>query len=146
MGVARFERFFRAAAGLDVDKDDLKRFDDFVGQQVYDLLLIAQAAAKANRRDVVQPSDLPITKGLQESIHDFERIDQEVELQPILDQLAARPQLDLSLSEEVEARLPAIVGGLAVALARTLKIIDPDVKNPQSRHWERAFRIFDLLL
>ena len=91
MGVARFERFFRAAAGLDVDKDDLKRFDDFVGQQVYDLLLIAQAAAKANRRDVVQPSDLPITKGLQESIHDFERIDQEVELQPILDQLAARP-------------------------------------------------------
>ena len=146
MGVARFERFFRAAAGLDVDKDDLKRFDDFVGQQVYDLLLIAQAAAKANRRDVVQPSDLPITKGLQESIHDFERIDQEVELQPILDQLAARPQLDLSLSEEVEARLPAIVGGLAVALARTLKIIDPGVKNPQSRHWERAFRIFDLLL
>lgn len=146
MGVARFERFFRAAAGLNVDKDDLKRFDDFVGQQVYDLLLIAQAAAKANRRDVVQPSDLPITKGLQESIHDFERIDQEVELQPILDQLAARPQLDLSLSEEVEARLPAIVGGLAVALARTLKIIDPDVKNPQSRHWERAFRIFDLLL
>jgi Domain of unknown function (DUF1931) len=146
MGVARFERFFRAAAGLDVDKDDLKRFDDFVGQQVYDLLLIAQAAAKANRRDVVQPSDLPITKGLQESIHDFERIDQEVELQPILDQLAARPQLDLSLSEEVEARLPAIVGGLAVALARTLKIVDPDVKNPRSRHWERAFRIFDLLL
>ena len=146
MGVARFERFFRAAAGLDVDKDDLKRFDDFVGQQVYDLLLVGQAAAKANRRDVVQPSDLPITKGLQESIHEFERIDQEVELQPILDQLAARPQLDLSLSEEVEARLPAIVGGLAVALARTLKIIDPDVKNPQSRHWERAFRIFDLLL
>jgi hypothetical protein len=146
MGVARFERFFRAAAGLDVDKDDLKRFGDFVDQQVYDLLLIAQAAAKANRRDIVQPSDLPITKGLQESIHDFERIDQEVELQPILDQLAARPQLDLSLSEEVEARLPAIVGGLAVALARTLKIIDPDVKNPQSRHWERAFRIFDLLL
>ena len=146
MGVARFERFFRAAAGLDVDKDDLKRFDEFVDQQLYDLLLIAQAAAKANRRDVVQPSDLPITKGLQESIHDFERIDQEVELQPILDQLAARPQLDLSLSEEVEARLPAIVGGLAVALARTLKIIDPDVKNPQSRHWERAFRIFDLLL
>ena len=146
MGVARFERFFRAAAGLDVDKDDLKRFDDFVGQQVYDLLLVGQAAAKANRRDVVQPSDLPITKGLQESIHDFERIDQEVELQPILDQLAARPPLDLSLSEEVEARLPAIVGGLAVALARTLKIIDPDVKNPQSRHWERAFRIFDLLL
>ncbi len=25
MGVTKFERFFREAAGLDVDKDDLKR-------------------------------------------------------------------------------------------------------------------------
>ena len=26
------------------------------------------------------------------------------------------------------------------------KIIDPDLKNPQARHWERSFQIFDLLL
>jgi hypothetical protein len=38
------------------------------------------------------------------------------------------------------------VGGLSVALARTFKVLDPDLKNPSSRHWERAFRIFDLLL
>ncbi|MFC9631532.1 DUF1931 family protein [Streptomyces mirabilis] len=30
MGVSKFERFFRAAAGLDVDKNDLKRYRDFV--------------------------------------------------------------------------------------------------------------------
>lgn len=146
MSVARFERFFRAAASLDVDKDDLKRYGDFVDQKVHDLLLVAQAAAKANARDVVQPSDLPITKGLQETIHDFHGIDQEIELQPILDQLAARPPLDLSLSEEVQARLPAIVGGLSVALARTFRIIDPELKNPRTEQWERAFRVFNLLL
>jgi hypothetical protein len=146
MGVARFERFFRGAAGLDVDKDDLKRYGDFVDQKVYDLLLVAQATAKANRRDVVQLSDLPITKGLQECIHDFGNIDEEVELQPILDQLAARPPLELSLGEEVEARLPAIVGGLSVALARTFTIIDPGLKNPRTEQWERAFRVFNLLL
>jgi hypothetical protein len=89
---------------------------------------------------------VPITKGLQESIHDFQGIDQEVELQPILDQLAARPPLDLSLGEEVEARLPAIVGGLSVALARTFGIIDPNLKNPRTEQWERAFRVFNLLL
>jgi len=33
-----------------------------------------------------------------------------------------------------------------VALARTFTIIDPDLKNPQTKHWERDFRIFDLLL
>jgi Domain of unknown function (DUF1931) len=146
MGVARFERFFRLAVGLDVDKDDLKRYGDFVDQKLYDLLLVGQAAAKANGRDVVQPSDLPITKGLQERIHEFGELDEEVELQPILDQLAARPPLDLSLGEEVEARLPAIVGGLSVALAQTFRIIDPGLKNPQTEQWERAFRVFNLLL
>ncbi|MGZ3351115.1 MAG: DUF1931 family protein, partial [Xanthobacteraceae bacterium] len=39
MGVARFERFFRAAAGLDVDKEDLKRYADFVNRKIYDLLI-----------------------------------------------------------------------------------------------------------
>jgi len=34
-----------------------------------------------------------------------------------------------------------------MALARSFKIIDPDLKNPQARrHWERSFQIFDLLL
>jgi hypothetical protein len=146
IGVAKFERFFRLAAGLDVDKDDLKRYGDFVDQKLYDLLLVGQAAAKANGRDVVQPSDLPITKGLQENIHDFRDIDEEIELQPILDQLAARPPLDLPLGEEVEARLPNIVGGLSVALARTFRIIDPGLKNPRTEQWERAFRVFNLLL
>jgi uncharacterized protein DUF1931 len=146
MAVPRFERFFRAAASLDVDKNDLKRYSDFVNQTLYDLLLIAQAAAKANGRDVIQPWDLPITKGLQESIHQFQELDQEVELQPILDNLAGRPQLDLAYGEETESRLPAVAGGLSLALARAVKLIDPKLKNPSSEQWERAFRVFDLLL
>jgi hypothetical protein len=146
MAVARFERFFRAAESLDVDKDDLRRYSGFVNQKLYDLLLLGQATAKANGRDVIQPWDLPITKGLQETIHEFEDLDEEVELQPILDDLAQRPQLDLAYSDETEARFPAIAGGLSLALARTFKLIDPKTKNPSSEHWERAFRIFNLLL
>jgi Domain of unknown function (DUF1931) len=146
MGVARFERFFRAAASLDVDKADLKRYSDFVDQKVYDLLIMAQATAKANARDVVEPYDLPITKGLQQSVHEFQNLDEEVELAPILEQLAARPPLDLALSEATESRLPTIVGGMSVALARTFKIIDPKLRNPATAQWERAFRIFHLLL
>src|ERR1700730_7693273 len=34
MGIAKFERFFRLAAGLDVDKSDLKRYSDFVNQKI----------------------------------------------------------------------------------------------------------------
>jgi hypothetical protein len=71
IGVSNFERFFRAAASLDVDKDDLRRYEDFVNRKVRDLLLISRAAARANGRDIIEPWDLPITKGLQETIHDF---------------------------------------------------------------------------
>jgi hypothetical protein len=38
MSVAKFEPFFRIAAGLNVDKQDLKRYSDFINQKVYDLL------------------------------------------------------------------------------------------------------------
>jgi hypothetical protein len=64
MAVARFERFFRRAAGLDVDKQDLKRYSDFVNHKVYDLLVRGEATAKANGRDLIEPIDLPITRGL----------------------------------------------------------------------------------
>jgi hypothetical protein len=146
LAIERFERFFRAAASLDVDKSDLKRYGDFVDKKVYDLLLIAQATAKANGRDVVAPQDMPVTKGLQERIHEFRRLDEEIELRPILDALTARPPLDLALGDDTERRLPDIVGGLSVALARTFKIMDPELKNPQTAHWERALQTFNRLL
>lgn len=146
MGTAKFERFFRLAASLDVDKDDLRRYEDFVNQKVTDLLIRGQASAKANLRDVVEPIDLPITKGLQEQIHEFRRIDQDVGLRPLLDELTIRPAIDMAISDETDAELPEIVGGVSVALSRTFKIIDPELKNPQTEHWERSFRLFDLLL
>jgi hypothetical protein len=145
MGFAKFKRFFRLAASLDIDKEDLKRYSEFINRKIYDLLIRGQAAAKANGRDIIEPVDLPITKGLQESIRAFKEIDEEIELKRILDGLSTRPPLDLAYSDETEARLPEVMGGLSVALARTFKIIDPELKNPQTEHWERSFRIFDLL-
>src|SRR3984893_16888168 len=63
MGVARFERFFRTAARLDVDKQDLKRFSEFLNHTIYDLLLRAEPAARANGRDIIEILDLPFPKG-----------------------------------------------------------------------------------
>jgi hypothetical protein len=145
-GIAKFEHFFRVAAGLDIDKADLKRYGEFVNRKVQDLLLRGQAAAKANGRDIVEAWDLPITKGLQESIHAFRTVDIADDLTPFLAPLVAHPPMDFALSEECESHLPEIAGGLSVALARVFTIIDPVLKNPSSEHWERSFRIFNLLL
>jgi hypothetical protein len=146
MSVAKFERFFRAAAGLDVDKSDLRRYSDFVHRKAYDLLLMAQAKAKANARDVIEPFDLPITKGLQEDIHAVRRLEDRVDIEPVLQGLAQLPPLDLAYGEETPAKLPEVYGGLSFALARSFKIVDPSLKHPQTQHWDQAFALFDLLL
>jgi hypothetical protein len=107
---------------------------------------MGNAAASANARDIIEFWDLPVTKGLQESMHEFEKLDEEVELQPILDELAALPPLDRAYSDEIRERIPALVGGMSVALGRAMKIIDTKLVNPSSTHWERAQQVFDLLL
>ncbi len=146
MGFTKFERFFRAAGRVDVDREDIKRYLDFVNDAIYDLLIMGQGTAKANARDIIEPRDLPVTKGLQESTHQFERLDEEIELEPILEDLAARPPLDATLSEETQARLPLIFGGVSVALARTFKLIDAELKAVHTEEWERTFSLFRLLI
>ena len=146
MGVTKFERFFRAAAGLDVDRNDVKRYHDFINDKIYDMFLAAQAAAKANRRDIVEPWDLPIGTGLQECIHRFRDLDEEVEIQALLDRLTAEPAVDLTASEETRSRLPLIAGGLSVALARTFRILEPQRHDPGTAEWQKATDVFDLLL
>ncbi len=146
LGFVKFERLFRAAGGVDVDRDDIKRYLDFVNDALYDLLIIGRNTARASAHDIIQPQDLPVTKGLQESTHAFEKLDEEIELGPVLDELAARPPLDITLSDETEQRLPLLFGGISVALARTFRVIDAEVKAVHTQEWERAFAIFRLLI
>ncbi|HEC09479.1 MAG TPA: DUF1931 family protein, partial [Acidimicrobiales bacterium] len=61
MGVTQFQRLFREAASIDLDKDDIKRLDDFVTARLHDLLLMAQRLAKANGRPVIDWIDVPLT-------------------------------------------------------------------------------------
>jgi hypothetical protein len=145
-GVPTFQRFFRETGEFDVDKDDLRRYSDFIFENIYDLLLRGQATTRANDRGTMEEWDLPITKGLQECIHRFRQIDVSLVLQPILDHLAARPQLDVLYSDDLQARLPEVAGGLSVALAQAIKIIDPKVSHLHGEQWDRAFQLFDLLL
>lgn len=146
MSVPRFERFFRVVASLEVSKQDLKRYTDFINRKIHDLLLRGQATAEANGRDIIDPQDLPITKGLQECIHAFEKLDAELQLKATLDEITPRPPLDLALRDTTDAKLADVAGGLSVALARTFKLIDINIKTISTEDWERAFHIFDVLL
>jgi hypothetical protein len=146
IGAARLEDLFHRTSGLDLDKQDLRRLKDFLNQKLYDLLLMGQATASANGRDIIQPWDLPITKGLQQSLRKFKELDMELDLREVLEQLATMPRLDLDYGHETEERLLEIVGALTINLAKTFKILDPEMKHPQTLDWDKAFGIFNLLL
>jgi hypothetical protein len=146
MAVSEFERLFREAASLDIDKNDLKRLSDFLGKKIYDLLVVAERNAKYNGRDIIFEPDVPVTRGLQETVRDFEKMDVALKLEPVLDYIAGLPPLDLEVSEDVRKLLPRLAGGLVVAAARVLKQLDPALKNPQTEHWERLEAVFDQLI
>ena len=129
MGIPKFQHFFRASVGLRVDKDDLKRCRGFLNRKLYDMLVTAQATARANLRDIVLPVDLPITKGLQQCMHEFQKLDTDIGLLSLLAEMEEVPPTDLALSEETETRLSQVAGGLLMALARTIRILDPGLES-----------------
>jgi len=145
-GIRVFERLFRAAAGVDVDKQDIRRYREFVDTMVDDLAITGRNSAKWNGRDVIAPGDLPITKGLQERMREFDKLDEAADVRALLRLDLRRPPSDVTFSEETEDLLPEVFGGLSVALARSFTVIDPKLRNPGTEHWDRAFELFRLLL
>ncbi|MBN9113658.1 MAG: DUF1931 family protein [Pseudonocardia sp.] len=137
-----FERFFRSVAQLKVDKNDVKRFREFVDQMVDDIAIAGRNGARWNGRDVIAPMDLPITKGLQERMREFDKLEEAVNIRTVLAEGVRRPPADVTFSEETEEMLPELFGGLSIACARAFRIVDPDVVHPSTEHWDRVTDLF----
>jgi hypothetical protein len=146
IGYNRLKDFLHRSAGIDIDKSDMKRLSDLIGGKLYDLLVIGVRNASYNDRDVIMEPDLPLTKGFLEHMQDFRRYDEQIGLKPILDQLAAYPPLERALSADVEAMLPDLVGTLAMLAGTGMKVINPDVKNPDSAMWDKVLALMDVWL
>jgi hypothetical protein len=143
-GTPEVQRFFRAAGGIDVDKADVDRYRAFVDEEVDDLAIAGRDTARWNGRDVIAPQDLPITKGLQERMREFGKLGEADDIRQWLGGTLRRPPDDVTFGEETEDVLTEVFGGLSVALARSFRIIDAEVRNPSSQHWDRVFDLFRL--
>ena len=144
-GIPLFERFFRSAAGIKVDKNDLRRFQEFVDEQIDGVSIAGRDAAKWNGRDVIEPQDLPITRGVQERMREFDKLEEADEVRNLLREQVRRPPADVTFSENTERLLVELFGGLSIALARSFRVIDPTSENPSAQHWDRAFALFRML-
>ena len=146
MAVRQFETLFRRAASLDVSKNDIKRLEGFVNQRLRDLLLLAQATASLNGRDIIDYPDVPITKGLQNSMREFREMDEALSLKTILEQQAKLPPMKLGYSTALEEKIPELTGGITVSLAKVFRALDPRLKMPGAEEWEKVDRIYEILL
>jgi len=145
-GVKKFEKLFRRAGSMDVDKNDIVRLNEFINKAIYRLLETGMKKAKLNGRDVLWYSDLPITQGLENNIEEFKEYDEELDLSEILETIAGLPPLPLEIGVDIENELPNIAGGITIALIKSIKIINPKVKNPQTEEWQRVTEVFETLL
>jgi hypothetical protein len=144
-GIPAFERFFRSVASITIHKNDVRRFREFVDEQIDDIAIAGRNSAKWNGRDVVVPQDLPITKGVQERMREFDKLEEAEEIRELLRQAVRRPPGDVTFAEDTEQLLPELFGGLSIALARSLRVVDPKVSNPSPEHWDRVFTLFRLV-
>jgi hypothetical protein len=145
-GIPEVQRFFRGAGSIDVDKADVDRFRTFVDEKVDDLAIAGRDTARWNGRDVIAPQDLPITRGLQEQMREFDKLHEADDLREWLRGTLRRPPDDVTFGEETEGVLTEVFGGISVAVTRSFRIVDPEVRNPSTQHWDRVFDLFRLTI
>jgi hypothetical protein len=145
-----FETFFATTMELQVDKMDLRNLEAFLSRNLSDLLVRGYANAKDNRHEAIERQDLPITKGLNDTIYRFREFDTDKKLrgamEDAVDTTIREANLEMPLGEAAREFLPQVVGGLSLSLAQTFKIIDPDLRNPGPAEWDKVFRIFEQLV
>ncbi|WP_456391867.1 DUF1931 family protein [Nitratifractor sp.] len=146
IGFTKLEALFRKAASLDIDKGHAKEITDIIEKKLVDLLIAGERNANLNGRDIIWEGDLPITKGLQETIIAFKKLEEEIDLQDVLNYLTTIPPLKYPLDAELEAKLPEITGAILVVMARIMKEIDEEKRRVNHELIERSARIMDLTL
>src|ERR1700733_8423203 len=111
-GIPAFERFFRSVASIKIDKNDVRRFREFVDEQIDDIAIAGRNSAKWNGRDVVVAQYLPITKGSQERMREFDKREEAREIRELVRQAVRQPPGDVTFAEDPERLLPERFGGL----------------------------------
>ncbi len=145
-GAYKIELLFKKGAGMQLAKNKVQEVEEKVDQKLYDMLVIAEANAGYNGRDVIWFSDMPLTKAMRESMQKFVDLEETLELQPILDRLAIHPPLKREMEVELEKKLPEIVGTLIYVLANITKEFSPKDNVVSEDELHRAFRVLDLTI
>ncbi len=145
VGYKKLEHLFREVVSLELKKSHAKEIVEIVEKKLVDLLIAGERSANLNGRDVILDGDLPITKGLQETIIEFRKLEHELNIDDILEFLTTIPPLKYPISAELESKLPEITGALLIVVAKILKEVENN-RVIDHQNLEKTKRIVDLTL
>jgi len=145
VGFKKLEAVFRKAAGIDLDKSKADEIIEIIEKKFHDMLLVAVEKAGYNGRDVIEEPDMPVTLGFENSLREFKKLEEEVEIEDILKFLEQIPPLKYPISKELEEKLPEYIGALMLIIARVLKEVGAE-RKPSEDDIQRTKRILDLTL
>ena len=150
VGFTKLQTLYRRFVGLDIDKAKATYIIDVAEKKLADLFEVAFERARAEGRDTVSWRDLPITKGLKETMERYEREreelgEKELDIGPIAEYLSGIIDYD-KVEEEVREKLPTLVGTLLILMGYIMKLVDPSARRPSKEDLERAKQILDLTL
>jgi hypothetical protein len=145
-GFTKLEALFRKVASIDIKKGHAKDIIDVIETKLVDLLIAAERNANMNGRDVIWESDLPITKGLQETMITLKDINNEIGIHDFLESVTSIPSLKYPLTLELEEKLHIVTGTLLVVMAKIIKEIDNNDRALDHETISRTKKIMDLTL
>lgn len=150
VGLSRLEALYRTFVGLDLDKGRAKRILEIATLKLEDLFRESQERAWARGSDTVEWSDLPITRGLRQTIELYRRErerlnDPRLDMSPIVERLEQEIR-GLVIGESVRENLQDLTATMLLLVGFVIKKVDPKARKPSVDDIERAKQILDLTI
>ncbi len=122
---AWLQSFLHTVTGLQFSRvEDTARILGYAQSKLRDLLDVAEAAAGANGRVVIEWQDLPLTRGLRDSLQRHRHYTRLLDPEPLVKFLSDSGYAP-TLTEEVRRELPVIMGTLLILPAEVIRRQDP---------------------
>ena len=158
---AWLHEFIAGGTGLDLDQDQVTQIARMAERKLSDLFEMAEETAAANGRGLILRHDLPLTKGLLQTLEDVTVLSKDIEFEPIYLFLRTSTGLRAGVDDMVLADLPRLFAALLILSGRIIAVLEPTTMLPQERFelltrsadsrptaWEieRAAQVLDLTL
>ena len=141
-GFDKLDHYFRTELDIDLTDETIELLLESVKTAFGKLFHGAEQRAKWNGRDFIALADLNITKALEEHIKNFQKIEQDMGVEELLEYIAFVPPVDMKVGEDLNGEYKNIMGGLLLMHAELIKKATGE-RKPSKEAMEFVAQIVD---